>query len=127
MNYAEQSDKLAGPIALLKKCVRCLARPVCSHANQLPYVGSFRVQVAKLPKMRHRCLVDGGLPWVEWERLSRMCVGWSRYRFASSDLTVDPQFHRTSPFDAILAGAEDVLGDLGVRQAIRKIPKDARL
>ncbi|KAF8450979.1 acyl-CoA dehydrogenase/oxidase [Boletus edulis BED1] len=36
-------------------------------------------------------------------------------------------FHRTSPFDAILAGAEDVLGDLGVRQAIRKIPKDARL
>ncbi|KAG9317079.1 acyl-CoA dehydrogenase/oxidase [Chiua virens] len=36
-------------------------------------------------------------------------------------------FRRTSPFDAILAGAEDVLGDLGVRQAIRKIPKDARL
>lgn len=25
MNYAEQSDKLAGPIALLKKCVRFLA------------------------------------------------------------------------------------------------------
>lgn len=37
------------------------------------------------------------------------------------------QFHRTSPFDAILAGAEDVLGDLGVRQAIRKMPKNARL
>ncbi|KIJ70611.1 hypothetical protein HYDPIDRAFT_105350 [Hydnomerulius pinastri MD-312] len=36
-------------------------------------------------------------------------------------------FHRTSPFDAILAGAEDVLGDLGVRQAIRKMPKNARL
>jgi hypothetical protein len=37
------------------------------------------------------------------------------------------KYHRTSPFDAILAGAEDVLGDLGVRQAIRKMPKNARL
>ncbi|KAF5327227.1 hypothetical protein D9619_004911 [Psilocybe cf. subviscida] len=36
-------------------------------------------------------------------------------------------YHRTVPFDAILGGAEDVLGDLGVRQAIRGIPKDARL
>ncbi|KAF7424420.1 hypothetical protein PC9H_009727 [Pleurotus ostreatus] len=36
-------------------------------------------------------------------------------------------YHRTVPFDAILGGAEDVLGDLGVRQAIRAIPKDVRL
>ncbi|KAF4602585.1 hypothetical protein EYR40_005800 [Pleurotus pulmonarius] len=36
-------------------------------------------------------------------------------------------YHRTSGFDAILAGAEDVLGDLGVRQAMKKMPKDARL
>lgn len=36
-------------------------------------------------------------------------------------------FHRTSGFDAILGGAEDVLGDLGVRQAIKKMPKGARL
>ncbi|KAF8239507.1 acyl-CoA dehydrogenase [Tricholoma matsutake] len=36
-------------------------------------------------------------------------------------------YHRTSGFDAILAGAEDVLGDLGVRQALRKMPRDARL
>ena len=36
-------------------------------------------------------------------------------------------YHRTVPFDALLGGAEDVLGDLGVRQAIRGIPKNARL
>ncbi|KDQ65086.1 hypothetical protein JAAARDRAFT_247631 [Jaapia argillacea MUCL 33604] len=36
-------------------------------------------------------------------------------------------YHRTSPYDAILAGAEDVLGDLGVRQAMKKMPKNARL
>ncbi|KAG6828878.1 hypothetical protein H0H87_000525 [Tephrocybe sp. NHM501043] len=36
-------------------------------------------------------------------------------------------YHRTSGFDAILAGAEDVLGDLGVRQALKKMPSNARL
>ncbi|KAF7331642.1 Cytochrome b5 heme-binding domain-containing protein [Mycena kentingensis (nom. inval.)] len=36
-------------------------------------------------------------------------------------------FHRTSAFDAILAGAEDVMADLGVRQAMKKMPTNARL
>ncbi|OSD06354.1 acyl-CoA dehydrogenase NM domain-like protein [Trametes coccinea BRFM310] len=36
-------------------------------------------------------------------------------------------YHRTVPFDAILGGAEDVLGDLGVRQAIKAMPKDVKL
>ncbi|THU89969.1 acyl-CoA dehydrogenase NM domain-like protein [Dendrothele bispora CBS 962.96] len=36
-------------------------------------------------------------------------------------------YHRTSGFDAILAGAEDVLGDLGVRQAMKKMPAYSRL
>ncbi|ODO03361.1 acyl-CoA dehydrogenase [Cryptococcus wingfieldii CBS 7118] len=37
------------------------------------------------------------------------------------------QFQRTQKFDAILGGAEEVLGDLGVRQAMRQMPKDVRL
>ncbi|OBZ72417.1 Isovaleryl-CoA dehydrogenase, mitochondrial [Grifola frondosa] len=36
-------------------------------------------------------------------------------------------YHRTIPFDALLGGAEDVLADLGVRQAMRNMPKNARL
>ncbi|KAK5992278.1 Acyl-CoA dehydrogenase apdG [Cladobotryum mycophilum] len=32
-------------------------------------------------------------------------------------------FHRTYKFDAILGGAEEVLGDLGVRQAMKDFPK----
>ncbi|KAJ6516394.1 acyl-CoA dehydrogenase/oxidase [Mycena sanguinolenta] len=36
-------------------------------------------------------------------------------------------YHRTVMFDAILAGAEDVLADLGVRQAIKKLDPRARL
>lgn len=34
---------------------------------------------------------------------------------------------RTAKFNAILGGAEEVLGDLGVRQAMRKMPSDVRL
>ncbi|KAH7101922.1 acyl-CoA dehydrogenase NM domain-like protein [Auriculariales sp. MPI-PUGE-AT-0066] len=36
-------------------------------------------------------------------------------------------YHRTITFDSLLGGAEDVLGDLGVRQAVRQIPANARL
>ncbi|KAF7312329.1 Acyl-CoA dehydrogenase [Mycena indigotica] len=36
-------------------------------------------------------------------------------------------YHRTVAFDALLGGAEDVLRDLGVRQALRVMPKDSRL
>jgi alkylation response protein AidB-like acyl-CoA dehydrogenase len=36
-------------------------------------------------------------------------------------------YYRTVPFDAVLGGAEDVLGDLGVRQAVKKMPKTVRL
>lgn len=35
--------------------------------------------------------------------------------------------YRTITFDSLLGGAEDVLGDLGVRQAMRNMPEDARL
>ncbi|KAL4064553.1 acyl-CoA dehydrogenase/oxidase [Scleroderma citrinum] len=36
-------------------------------------------------------------------------------------------YYRTVTFDSLLGGAEDVLADLGVRQAIRAMPKKARL
>ncbi len=32
-------------------------------------------------------------------------------------------FHRTYKFDAILGGTEEVLADLGVRQAMKRMPK----
>ncbi|KAK7044255.1 hypothetical protein VNI00_007977 [Paramarasmius palmivorus] len=37
------------------------------------------------------------------------------------------KYHRTIPFDSLLGGAEDVLSDLGVRQAMRAMPSNARL
>ncbi|OJA17920.1 hypothetical protein AZE42_03490 [Rhizopogon vesiculosus] len=88
MSYHEQSDKLAGPIALLKQFVSKAGRETAEDATQ----------------------IFGG-----------------RGITASGMGKIIENYHRTSPFDAILAGAEDVLGDLGVRQAIRKMPQNARL
>lgn len=34
---------------------------------------------------------------------------------------------RTYKFTAILGGSEEIMADLGVRQAMKKFPKDARL
>lgn len=42
-------------------------------------------------------------------------------------LSLFAKYHTTVTFDSLLGGAEDVLGDLGVRQAMRKMPKSARL
>ena len=47
--------------------------------------------------------------------------------FTSSRRLMQTQYHRTITFDSLLGGAEDVLGDLGVRQALRAMPSNARL
>lgn len=41
--------------------------------------------------------------------------------------SVVEMFNRTNKFDAILGGAEEVLADLGVRQAMKFMPKGAKL
>jgi hypothetical protein len=37
--------------------------------------------------------------------------------------SVIEMFHRTYKFDAILGGTEEILADLGVRQAVKNFPK----
>ncbi|KDQ16195.1 hypothetical protein BOTBODRAFT_144637 [Botryobasidium botryosum FD-172 SS1] len=112
MSYEEQSLKLAGPIGLLKmECTRT-AQETARDATQ----------------------IFGG------RAITRTGMG-----------RLIEQYHRTVPFDAILGGgkssnttlsnvpisisfilracavAEDVLGDLGVRQAIKQMPPNVRL
>lgn len=50
--------------------------------------------------------------------LTYFCLGMGR---------VVEMFNRTNKFDAILGGAEEVLADLGVRQAMRFMPAGAKL
>lgn len=88
MSYNEQSDRLAGPIGLLKQFVTRTGRETAEDATQI--FGGRGITTTGMGK-----LVEN--------------------------------YHRTSPYDAILGGAEDVLGDLGVRQAMKKMPRNARL
>ncbi|EIN10183.1 acyl-CoA dehydrogenase [Punctularia strigosozonata HHB-11173 SS5] len=88
MSYAEQSDKLAGTIALCKQYVTRCSRQTAEDATQ----------------------IFGG------RGITRTGMG----KFIEN-------YHRSSPFDAILGGAEYVMADLGVRQAMRKMPKNTRL
>jgi len=88
MSYEEQSDKIAGAIALLKQYVTSTGRATAEDAAQI--FGGRSVTQSGMGK-----LIEN--------------------------------YHRTSPYDAILGGAEDVLGDLGVRQALWKLPKHTRL
>jgi len=88
MSYDEQSEKIAGTIALLKQYVSNTGRATAEDAAQ----------------------VFGG------RSITQTGMG-----------KLVENYHRTSPYDAILGGAEDVMGDLGVRQALRRMPKNARL
>ena len=84
MSYKEQSQKLGGPIGLLKSFCTRGAHEIADDAVN----------------------IFGGRGLTQ--------TGMGR---------VVEQFHRTYKFDAILGGAEEVLADLGVRQATRNMPK----
>lgn len=87
-SYKEQSQKLAGPIGLLKMYSTKCAQQTATDAVQ----------------------IFGG------RGITR--TGMGRHI---------EHYHRTVPFDSLLGGAEDVLGDLGVRQAMRQMPKNTML
>ncbi|CAO3652770.1 unnamed protein product [Mucor hiemalis] len=88
MNYNEQSDKLAGPIALCKYEATRMMHDISDDA----------------------CQIFGGRGITK--------TGMGR--------TVET-LQRTYKFSAILGGAEEIMADLGVRQAMKKFPDGARL
>ncbi|KAI0671567.1 acyl-CoA dehydrogenase NM domain-like protein [Trametes maxima] len=88
MDYKQQAQLLAGPIALLKMFITRSAQDIARDAVQI-FGGRGITKTGMGKHIEH--------------------------------------YHRTVPFDAILGGAEDVLGDLGVRQAIKAMPKNAKL
>ncbi|KAL8281196.1 hypothetical protein RQP46_006554 [Phenoliferia psychrophenolica] len=84
MNYAEQSEHLAGPIALLKAYLTRCAHEIADEAVQI---------------FGGRGVTKGGMG------------------------SLIELFHRTYKFDAILGGSEEILMDLGVKQAAKKMPR----
>ena len=105
-SYKEQAKYLAGPIALLKMCATQTAQDTARDAVQI-FGGRGITRTGMGRFIEH---VSG-----------RSC------HFTSSRGLMITQYHRTITFDSLLGGAEDVLGDLGVRQALRAMPSNAKL
>lgn len=105
MNYMQQAEHLGGPIGILKAyCTRC-AGEIADDAVQI---------------FGGRGITQGGMGGlVEMVSRDRM-LGVSAHLSNAPSIV---QFQRTQKFDAILGGAEEVLNDLGVRQASRKMGK----
>ncbi|KAL9712442.1 hypothetical protein Ac2012v2_003680 [Leucoagaricus gongylophorus] len=95
MSYDQISDEFAGPIGLLK---HQLFNNLDLNSGPL----AKKLKVEHLVELTH--LEDAVL----------VC----RIQWIITTTQVSPQF------DAILAGAEVVLGNLGVRQAIKRMPKE---
>ncbi|KAJ7773193.1 peroxisomal acyl-CoA-dehydrogenase [Mycena metata] len=105
MSYKQQAGKLAGQIAFLKAYSTSCAQETAADAVQI-FGGRGITQTGMGRFIEHAS---------------------TSFHSPSSLLTWNSQYHRTIAFDALLGGAEDVLRDLGVRQALRGMPKDARL
>ncbi|KAH8099991.1 acyl-CoA dehydrogenase/oxidase [Cristinia sonorae] len=108
MSYKQQSDNLAGYVFPLNVFEDCMNSDETSYRS----IGLLKMYITSSAQDTARDAVQifGG------RGITKTGMG----RFIE-------HYHRTVPYDSILGGAEDVLGDLGVRQAIRNMPKNARL
>jgi alkylation response protein AidB-like acyl-CoA dehydrogenase len=109
-SYKEQAKHLAGPIALLKMYATQTAQETARDAVQI---------------FGGRGITRTGMGrFVEHVSKTGLLLFFFFYR---RSVDTDTQYHRTITFDALLGGAEDVLADLGVRQALRAMPSNAKL
>ena len=88
MSYAEQGEKLAGPLALLKLLATKAATHIADESCQI---------------FGGRALTSGGMG------------------------KLVERYWRAVKFGAILGGSEEIMADLGVRQALRTWPAEAKL
>ncbi len=126
-------------IDVIRRAVRKGRRSDCSSKRRLAVAGQcpifFWSQICHKHRARYRRRRSTNIWWTIYHTDRHGQVGRERASALHSihfslyvlrrDLLI--QYHRTSPYDAILGGAEDVMGDLGVRQVLRKMPKNARL
>ncbi|KAI8625691.1 acyl-CoA dehydrogenase/oxidase [Xylariaceae sp. FL1651] len=104
------------------------------EANQ-SWLESITYQMCNMPYKEQSKHLGGpiGLLKMSITRAAHEIADESMQIFGGRGLTqsgmgrVIEMFHRTYKFDAILGGSEEVLADLGVRQAMAKMPKSAKL
>jgi len=98
MDHTTQSEQLAGPIALLKLASTRVAHNVSDHAVQI--------------------FGGRGITKTGYYLSFDLIVGMGR---------IVEALQRTYKFGAILGGSEEIVADLGIRQAMKNYPLDAKL
>ncbi|KAF8625551.1 hypothetical protein AX15_005317 [Amanita polypyramis BW_CC] len=114
-------SKIAGMIARAES-VQCWLENITHQMNNMTYrqqANKLAGQIAFLKSYATACAQDTARDAVQifgGRGITQTGMG----RFIE-------HYHRTITFDSLLGGAEDVLADLGVRQALRLMPKETRL
>ena len=115
---------------IVNKLVNSLDKLLSSRAIRRPVV---KIQLGMLSRFSvvaesHRLeWVNSLNTYVSFFFFIKSSTIFLSFFWLTADMFHFEQYHRTIPFDALLGGAEDVLADLGVRQALRGMPRDARL
>ena len=111
MSYKQQALFLAGQVALLKSWSTRVSHNVADVSARRGRAGTARTLLTDvLPPLQTAVNVMGG------RGLTKTGMG----KFAE-------MFQRTYKFDAVLGGSEEILADLGIRQALRQFPQDQKL
>ena len=127
MNYAQQSEHLAGQIGFLKMYATRTGQDTAVDATQI-FGGR---AISSYPSLSRRSVI---LTWhgnthqlrLVWASTSSIITAPSLLTLSSVE--VRPCYGPCLDLVLIsILSAEDVLGDLGVRQAMKKIPKNTRL
>ncbi|KAF7716768.1 Acyl-CoA dehydrogenase family protein [Penicillium ucsense] len=108
-----------------------LARMISLTESNQAWLESIAYQMCNMSYVEQAVHLGGpiGLLKSHSTRAAQEIADYSTNIFGGRGLTqsgmgkVVEMFHRTYKFDAILGGTEEILGDLGVRQAMKKFPK----
>lgn len=108
-----------------------LAKMIALTESHQAWLESITYQMCNMPYSQQSKYLGGpiGLLKMSVTRAAHEIADESVQIFGGRGLTqsgmgrVIEMFHRTYKFDSILGGAEEVLGDLGVRQAMKEMPK----
>ncbi|KAM0809363.1 putative Cytochrome b5 heme-binding domain-containing protein [Seiridium cardinale] len=107
-----------------------LAKMIALVESHQSWLETITYQMCNMPYKQQSRYLGGpiGLLKMSTTRAAHEIADESVQIFGGRGLTqsgmgrVIEMFHRTYKFDAILGGAEEVLGDLGVRQAMKEMP-----
>jgi alkylation response protein AidB-like acyl-CoA dehydrogenase len=107
-----------------------LAKMIALVESHQSWLETITYQMCNMPYKQQSRYLGGpiGLLKMSTTRAAHEIADESVQIFGGRGLTqsgmgrVIEMFHRTYKFDSILGGAEEVLGDLGVRQAMKEMP-----